>query len=62
MDKILLATLWRAIRGSVSLFIANWLANAQGNQNLVWLTPALLALGKGIRDKWPGKATDWLPI
>jgi len=53
--------LWRLIRGSVATAIAGWLAAAQANPNLVWLVPAILALGKGLRDKFP-KNLGWLPI
>ena len=62
MSKLLNSVIWRAVRGSVSLWLANWWAVSQANPNLIWLTPVFLAIGKALRDKFPGKLTDLLPI
>ena len=60
--SLLTRVIWRAIRSSVALGLASWWAATQLDPRWVWLTPVLLALGKALREKFPGKRTDWLPI
>lgn len=56
MQKLLSSAIWRAVRAAVAIWLSTKVA-----QN-VWYAPIILAAGKAIRDKFPGKATDWLPI
>lgn len=55
MSKLLISALIRAARSAIAVWVASTYA-----QN-IWYAPVLLAVGKAIRDKFPGKA-DWLPI
>ena len=56
MSKLLNSVIWRAIRGAVAVWLSTQVANN------VWFTPIILAVGKALREKFPGKLTDILPI
>ena len=56
MNKLITSTVWRAIRGAVAVWLSTQVANN------VWFVPIILAAGKALREKFPGKLTDLLPI
>ena len=53
--------LQRAIRGAVATGLGLGMATLTENANWAWLAPILLALGKGLRTKYP-KTLGWLPL
>ena len=55
MNRLLIATLMRAVRSAVAVWIASQVANN------VWYAPIILAASKALRDKFPGKL-EWLPV
>ena len=56
MSSALVTYILRALRTAV----ATWLATQVGNN--IWWTPVVVALGKVLRDRFPGTIEKWLPI
>ena len=56
MSKALVTYIMRAVRTAAAAWIATQVANN------IWWTPAIVALGKALRDRFPGKIEQWLPI
>ena len=56
MSKLLNSVVWRAVRSALAIWVASAVAHN------VWYAPVILAVGKALREKFPGKVTDWLPI
>ena len=56
MSNALVTYALRAVRTAVAAWLATQMA---GN---VWWTPVIVALGKALRDRFPGTIEKWLPI
>ena len=56
MSNALVTYALRAVRTAVAAWLATQMA---GN---VWWTPIIVALGKALRDRFPGTIEKWLPI
>ena len=56
MSSALVTYIMRAVRTAAATWLASQLA---GN---VWWAPVIIALGKALRDRFPGKIERWLPI
>jgi len=54
-------TLWRALRSAIAVGAGLALKTFFDNPAFIWATPIINALGKYLRDKYPGKF-DWLPL
>lgn len=56
MSQAIITYLLRGIRAAV----ATYLASAVGHN--VWWAPVIIAVGKALRDRFPGVVEKWLPI
>lgn len=56
MSSAIVTYLLRGLRTAA----AAWLATQVGDN--VWWTPVIVALGKALRDRFPGAIEKWLPI
>lgn len=56
MNKTIQTLVMRAVRAAVATWFASQVA-----QN-VWYTPVIIAVGKALRDRFPGVIEQWLPI
>ena len=56
MSNFIVVYIMRAVRAAV----ATWLASAVANN--IWYAPIIIAVGKALRDRFPGAVEKWLPI
>ena len=55
------AILWRILRTSLATAVSVYTAKWQADPAYLWISPALLSLGKALRVRWPALA-DVLPF
>ena len=56
MNKVLVVYVMRALRAAVATWFATQVAGS------AWYTPVIIAVGKALRDRFPGVVEKWLPI
>ena len=56
MNQAIVTYVMRALRTAVAAWVATRVAHN------VWWAPVVVVLGKVLRDRFPGKVEQWLPI